>query len=277
MKTIYLMIVIICFSNIYQVSAQNTYTFSQFTDETFDLLKQPTKWDGDDYLKIGIFSTLSVLMMTYADEPIHDLILDHDKYYNSAPMETGRYYGEVYVPVILFGGFEIYSLITKDKTAKKIAFEIAQAAIYNGVINYFLKVTIGRARPYLNLGPGTFQPFNSLVDQDFHSFPGGHASSAFTLSTVIARNVKPVWLKALIYVPAILTLSSRIYQNMHWTSDCLIGAAFGYSMGTWVVDQHDKKAKIGSEETSQSLIDRINFRPVIIEDSYGVNISISLY
>jgi len=108
-----------------------------------------------------------------------------------------------------------------------------------GVINYVLKLAIGRARPYLNEGPTEFHPFSSLFSEDYHSNPSGHSTVAFVISTILSRNAKPVWLKVLAYLPAVLTLVSRVYQDQHWTSDDLLGAAFGYVIATWVVNQHE--------------------------------------
>lgn len=226
------------------------YDFSQFGHETMDFLKLPGKWDGGDWLKIGLISAGTVLIMETADKPIRNFVLDHQQYSKSAPIEFGRMWGEIYSPVVFFGGYAIYSLIAEDIGTRKIAYEIGQASIYAGVINYVLKLAIGRARPYLNEGPNTFHPFSSLFNQDYHSNPSGHSTVAFVISTVLSRNAKPVWLKVLAYLPAALTLVSRVYQDQHWTSDDLLGAAFGYFIATWVVDRHENnQTTIGMSPT----------------------------
>jgi membrane-associated phospholipid phosphatase len=215
------------------------YTFTQFGRESMDFIKLPGKWNGNDWLKIGLISAGTVLLMETADKPIRNFVLDHQKYSKSAPIEFGRIWGEIYSPFVFFGGYAAYSLITNDIGTKKIAYEIGQASIYAGVINYILKLAVGRARPYLNEGPTTFHPFSSILNQDYHSNPSGHSTVAFVISTVLSMNAKPVWLKVLAYVPAALTLVSRVYQDQHWSSDDLLGAAFGYFIATWVVDHHE--------------------------------------
>jgi membrane-associated phospholipid phosphatase len=202
-------------------------------------MKLPGRWNGSDWLKIGLIGGGTVLIMETADKPIRNFALDHQGYSKSAPIEFGRMWGEIYSPVVFFGGYAIYSLIADDIGTRKIAYEIGQASIYAGVINYVLKLAIGRARPYLNEGPTTFHPFSSILNQDYHSNPSGHSTVAFVISTVLSRNAKPVWLKVLAYLPAALTLVSRVYQDQHWTSDDLLGAAFGYYIATWVVDKHE--------------------------------------
>ncbi len=238
----YKILILILFITLFESSvfAQNKYTFSQFANETVDFIKQPLKWEGNDYLKFGVIAVGGGLSI-FADQPIRDAVLRNQKYTKSAPVEFGRMYGELYSPVAFFMGFGLYSVIAKDITARKIAYEIGQASIYAGVINYILKLAIGRARPYMDEGPTTFHPFSSLFSEEYHSNPSGHSTVALVISTVLSRNAKPVWLKVLAYLPAALTLISRVYQDQHWASDDFLGAAFGYFIATWVVDQHEQE------------------------------------
>jgi membrane-associated phospholipid phosphatase len=239
MKKIYSLFFLIIISGS-TLFAQLKYTFPQFGNETVNFIKSPGKWDAGDWLKIGLIGGGTVLLLETADKPVRNAVLKDQRYYKSVPIEFGRVWGEIYSPVVFFGGYALYSLIADDIGTRKIAYEIGQASIYAGVINYILKVAIGRARPYLNDGPTTFRPFSSFFSADHQSNPSGHSTVAFVISTVLSRNAKPVWLKVLAYLPAALTLVSRVYQDQHWTSDDFLGAAFGYFIASWVVDQHEK-------------------------------------
>jgi membrane-associated phospholipid phosphatase len=231
-----LFLLISCESSLF---AQHPYNFSRFGNETWSFIKQPTKWDGSDWLKIGVVSAGTFLVLETADQPIRTAVLKDQRYYKSVPIEFGRMWGELYAPVVLFGGFALHSWLADDIGTRKIAYEIGQASLYAGVINYILKLAIGRARPYMEEGKTSFQPFSSLFNIDHQAFPSGHSTAAFVISTVLSRNAKPVWLKGLAYLPAALTFVSRVYQDQHWTSDAFLGAAFGYFIATWVVDQHE--------------------------------------
>jgi membrane-associated phospholipid phosphatase len=242
-----LLSVIICSWSLF---GQHKYTFSQFGRETLDFIKQPAKWEGSDWLKLGIISSGTFIIMGTADQPIRDAVLKDQIHSKSFPLEFGRMWGELYSPVLLFSGFAAYSFLTDDNGTRKIAYEIGQASIYAGVITYILKLAIGRARPYMNEGSNSFQPFSSLFIQDYHSLPGGHSVAAFALSTVLSRNAKPVWLKILAYIPAALTFISRVYQDKHWTSDDFLGAGLGYFIATWVVDQHENNKSILESSTA---------------------------
>ena len=221
---------------------QNKYDFPQFRNETVDFIKQPAHWDGSDWLKIGAMGAGTFLLLETTDQPVRDLVLQDRSYYKSAPIEFGRIWGELYTPVILFGGFAIHSLIRNDMKSRKIAYEVGQASLYAGGLTFLLKMAIGRSRPSLNEGPKTFHPFGVLFfKRDYQSLPGGHNAAAFVLSTVLSRNAKPVWLKGAAYLPAALTFVSRVYQDQHWTSDDFFGAALGYFVATWVVDHHEEE------------------------------------
>jgi membrane-associated phospholipid phosphatase len=219
---------------------RNKFDFNQFWNETGSFIKQPTTWGGSDWLKLGLTGAGTFLIMQ-ADQPIRDDVLKDQRYYKSVPIEFGRVWGELYAPVALFGGFAVHSMLTNDMGTRKIAYEIGQASLYAGGVNYVLKVAFGRARPYMEKGHTSYHPFSTLFNTDDQSFPGGHNTAAFAISTVLSRNAKPVWLKTVAYLPAVLTFVCRVYQDQHWTSDDFAGAACGYFIATWVVDLHEQE------------------------------------
>jgi hypothetical protein len=220
---------------------QNNYNLSQFGNETWNFIKQPAGWDGSDWLKVGLTGAGTFLILEEADQPIREAVLRDHRYELSVPIESGRVWGEVYTPAIIFSGFAIHSWVTGDIRTRKIAFEFAQALLYGGGLNLLIKTVVGRPRPYTNEGPRSFHPFGGFSFlQGNQSFPGGHCVCAFAMSTVLSRNVRPLWLKGLVYLPSALTFVARVYQDKHWTSDDFIGAAIGYFSATWVVDQHEQ-------------------------------------
>ncbi len=215
------------------------YSIPQFVHETSLFIKQPTKWTGGDWLKVGIASIATLAVMPF-DERITNSTQGEQRYYHSVPIEAGRIYGEWYSIGGVAGAFGIFGLIARDTAAKKIAIELLQAGLYSELVTLTLKIAIGRERPVSTENAFNYHPF-TFMDYDFHSMPSGHTTSAFALSTVMSRHANSTALKLLAYVPAGFTMFSRIYQHQHWLSDEILAAAIGYFAGVWVVDLHEGK------------------------------------
>lgn len=224
-----------------KIIAQNKFDLIQFKEESIKFIKQPTNWEKNDILKLGII-TASTLLVMQADQSIRDEYLKDRKYVKSFPIEFGRQWGEIYTTVILGGLFGLHGLAKDDKSTRRIGFEIFQTAFYSGIITQFFKISIGRARPFTNNGSNFYKPF-TLFNDDYHSLPSGHTTLAFALSTVLSKNSDSDFLKIIAYMPAILTAVSRVYQDNHWTSDILLGAAIGYFVGDWVHSIHNSETK----------------------------------
>lgn len=247
------------------------YSISQFGRETWLFVKQPLRWKGSDWLKVGVIVGGTVLL-TLADQPARDAATQgHQNYYKSVPVEGGRIYGEWYTLAGLVGGFGLYGIIAHDTTVKKIAIELFQAGVYSEALTELLKIIIGRARPYEEVGSGTFHPF-TLIDVGFNSFPSGHATGAMALSTVLSRHARTLVFKIAAYVPAAFTLFSRVYQDKHWVSDELVGAAIGFFVGNWVVDLHEaKRHRINVSITSISPLGISIAFDDLFQKRYGVS------
>ena len=280
-----ILLIILCGSSVFaqnpvlQDSMQrNKYNFTQFAQETWGFIKQPVKWDGGDWLRLGLLGAGTFLVMQ-TDNPIRNFV-NNDKRYGldkrfakSYPIEFGNMWGELYFTELMFGGFSLYALYADDKTSHKIAFEIAQASFYTFLVNGTLKYVIGRARPYLEQGNQVYSPFSRYDNPDHQSLPGGHTGITMALTTVLSRNAKPLWLKIIAYVPAALSVISRVYLDRHWASDVFLGGAIGYFAATWVVDQHEKPIENDSNK-SQLGIRGINIQPFVFGDSYGLGITL---
>jgi membrane-associated phospholipid phosphatase len=248
-------LVLICESSLL---AQNRYNISQFTHETLDFVKQPGRWHGNDWLRLGVITAGSVLIMQ-VDQPVRDAVLrDNGRYYHSFPIEAGRIWGEWYTSPIVVGTFGLYGWLADNASSKKIAFEMVQAVVYSDAFTEALKIAFGRARPYENKGAFSFHPF-TLSGVGFQSLPGGHNTAGWAISTVLSRNTHSTALKILAYTPAALTFVSRVYQDQHWTSDDFSGAAIGFLVGSWVVNLHEKKESAVSVSAVFPLTVRINF------------------
>jgi membrane-associated phospholipid phosphatase len=105
-----------------------------------------------------------------------------------------------------------------------------------------MKVFFGRARPFVDVSNNyDFQLFRGFSDDKYRAFPSGHATNAFAFASTVSRETEMWWPKSRWYVGSVmyggaaLVGLSRMYNNQHWASDVIGGAAVGTIVGLKVV------------------------------------------
>lgn len=232
----FLFICIFYFSFFSFISAQNKYDIKQFWNESGKIATQPLKWQTNDWLTLAGLAGLTYGTM-FIDKQIKFDLQKNQDYVKSAPVMFGKYWGEPLITLAFGGGFYGYGLLADNTSLKKIGYEIGQSTFWSGVITQIFKYGFGRERPRHSDDPFSFHPF-SFRNDDFLALNSGHTALAFSLSTVLAANTKNTYLKILAFTPAFLTAFSRVYQEQHWTSDVLLGAVVGYTVGRLVTNLH---------------------------------------
>ena len=91
------------------------------------------------------------------------------------------------------------------------------------VVNYAIKVVIGRERPLIEDHPPLARAPSKL------SFPSAHSTSSFAAATALGR-VEPRT-RVPLYALAAAICVSRPYLGMHYPSDVLAGVALGTLVG----------------------------------------------
>jgi len=91
-----------------------------------------------------------------------------------------------------------------------------------------------RPRPFVNNPVNLLIPYN----QSEASFPSGHASFYFTLSTIIYSYNRKIGI--LFYIASFLIILSRVFVGIHWPSDILAGAILGIGIG-WLLTKFFRK------------------------------------
>jgi membrane-associated phospholipid phosphatase len=132
--------------------------------------------------------------------------------------------------------------VRHDHSMADVGLHSMEAILVTNVITTTTKMVAGRARPYLDpTRPHDFQLFRGLRGNDYQSFPSGHTSTAFAVASALTAEAGQ-WrpgsryiVGGVTYTLATMTGASRIYNERHWASDVVAGAAIGTLTGLAVV------------------------------------------
>ncbi len=205
----------------------------QFGRDAFSVVRSPAHWKGKDFFTLAVVAGTGALFFAF-DQQLKEWIdlnntgLFDDLWNSVTNIGNGVFIGG------LLASYYIVGDIFKLDNMRKIALLGVESFIISGALVGILKYSIGRARPYSGESKESFHPFSSTSRH--YSFPSGHASSAFSVATVIAEHSKEFLVDVLAYGMASLVAMSRIHKNKHWVSDVFIGSAIGFFVGKKISD-----------------------------------------
>ena len=106
------------------------------------------------------------------------------------------------------------------------------------------KFAFGRARPYVAHDPTSWRFMRGLEGSEYRSFPSGHSASAFAAASALTAELTAArpslrWTAGVpLYLGAATAAWSRMYDDRHWATDVLTGAAVGTVSGLAVTRWH---------------------------------------
>lgn len=117
-----------------------------------------------------------------------------------------------------------------------------------GIVSYILKhwIYYEVTRPHFVFQYYVREELNLVDGVDVmakHSFPSGHALSAFALFFCLLFVSRSHFLKILFFVLAVLAAYSRVYLSQHWLIDIYVGSFIGvcFSLLFYIVFYHTQK------------------------------------
>jgi membrane-associated phospholipid phosphatase len=144
--------------------------------------------------------------------------------------------------VITGAGLYLVGRADGQRRVEALGLHSVESILLSGAIGTGLKLAAGRQRPYADTAnPYNFQLWRGLAGDRYRSFPSGHTTAAFAFASTLTRESQFWWPHATWYVGTVfyggatLIGLSRIYNNMHWASDVMAGAAIGTIVGLKVV------------------------------------------
>jgi membrane-associated phospholipid phosphatase len=205
--------------------------------------KKSTLFLGKDALLLGAFA-LGTAAVAPIDMRIAARLQDSATQENRFLSKTATGFRILGNPGSFFTGAGLYLIgrVDGNRRVQSLGLHSVESIMVANVVGVSIKLLAGRQRPYVDTKvPDSFQLFRGFAGDQFRSFPSGHTITAFAFASTVTRESQFWWPHATWYVGtafyggATLVGLSRIYNNQHWASDVMAGAAIGTLVGLKVV------------------------------------------
>jgi membrane-associated phospholipid phosphatase len=150
-------------------------------------------------------------------------------------------------------GVSMYTIgrLSKEKRLADLGLHGTEALAVGALTADGLKIVFGRARPYVKSTDSTSNPDDwqfgrGLKGNDYSSFPSGHTTAGFAAAAAVTNEMsrwRPSsqwYIGPLMFGGATMIGLSRMYNNRHWATDVMMGAAIGTFAGNKVVRYHHR-------------------------------------
>ena len=211
-----------------------------------DLLAAPAHWDTEQWLAAAAVGAATGALVAWGDEGIRRAATEDANGFPYAVAHKvailGRWYGKNDInPVITMGvvagGLWIAGESRDDPALVRTAAIAVESWAFTGILTGLIKFIAGRSRPHTGDGPHRWS-FARLHPRARRSFPSGHAASAFSLATTVAKRHDDWWVQVPVYTLATGAALERVDSDVHWASDVLFGAVLGAAVSAFLAERH---------------------------------------
>jgi len=246
------------------INAQSWAQLNSVADSTSNINVDSAKKKSHILLKsaIGIgYVSATLLCYRYLDAPIQDESQEGKSSFKTEMATSIERLGLGKYNTIGLVSTTLFAYLTKNKKLQETSWLWCGSLIVNSIVTDGLKKTFQRHRP------NTGDPYNTFDwaggPKVHESLPSANTSNAFTTATVFATMYKDKkWVPPLAYGLATLVGISRIYNNVHWASDVMVGASVGFASAKGVIGLYKFTSKkhllvvpqIGQKFSSVNLI-----------------------
>jgi membrane-associated phospholipid phosphatase len=198
---------------------------------------------NDAYL-LGAFVAGTVAMFSL-DRQVITAVRDSARLHSPALERNARVFGFLGSPgtFISAGALYLAGRAFDERGLERAAVRGGEGMLAGLVVAGALKGVLGRSRPFVtaDTNPRDFALLRGFRGERFQAFPSGHTTTAFAFAAAITADLHghdrdAAWIAGpLLYGGAALTALSRMYEDKHWASDVVMGAAIGTFAGMKVV------------------------------------------
>lgn len=209
----------------------NKAYFKKYWTDSKAIVTSPVRWQQNDWITFGVLVSGTGGLM-FADQSVANFAQEQRSEKLDQFSANFLEPFDLEYSMILMGGIFAHGIIAKNEKSVSTALLAFESYVLAGLITRIPKNLLGRERPDNWRGDGPF-----VFNGPFHgnSFPSGHATASFAIASVIANQYRDhKWVPVVAYSVASLTAISRVYDNKHWLSDVVAGAAIGTLVGNLV-------------------------------------------
>lgn len=207
----------------------------RLANESVDMVSTPFQVEnGNILMTLGVIGATS---LTYAfDRDIQQKLQSNKRHGMTKATDVGNLAGNPFIHLGIATFVYGVAIAADSPKWKETGEMIGEALILADASTFVIKEAIGRGRPNITSSKADFNPFG--FKNDYDSFPSMHTSSSFALASVLAATSETFAMKTAYYSAATFVAFSRLYQNKHWASDVVLGAALGELCGQVVTSYH---------------------------------------
>lgn len=236
-----------------------------FFDDGLSIVKAPFSFSSTEIYITGAVAALSGIAFL-SDSKIQSTVLKNQNKVMDNATWVGEKYGRSLIGGLLGSGLYLTGALLDNNDISSSGRMVVESVIYSGLTVGILKYAFSRGRPYENEGNSDYFDF-TFKEADV-SLPSGHTATAFAVSTVLSRQIDNVYATIGLYSLAGLTAYQRMYDNKHWFSDVVVGAALGYFIGNTIANSEKGR------ENDESFLSKVNLMPSV--NSKGIGLSLNM-
>jgi len=226
-------------------------------------LVTPSNYNKSVLLQMGQTAGLTMLIFA-VDARMQEFVHSNSNRTNDRIFNFDEYHGSVYTQFFALGLYGA-GAASQNSKLQRLGLKAIEATVYSSFITAGLKALFGRLRPFKTTDPFEFKPLS--MKSSYTALPSGHTTSAFAVSTIMAKSVDNIWWDCAWYGAAVGVAASRIYHDRHWASDTFLGAVIGYQVAKMI---HNSDS--GSNLRSNTLN---NYKFNIFRTKTGIGYSLS--
>lgn len=202
-------------------TAQDSAATAQDSSRTDSIPRRP---HAIQWWEVGAVAAGGLLIIAVVDAPVQEWTADpnHASTTGDDISNVAAYFGQAEVVVPVTGGLILVGLIAKKPGVLHAGYRVGASVLVASVVTQVFKYSLGRVRPYDTSDQWDFEPFSGA-----NSMWSGHTATAFAFATALSQEIHRTWATVGLYTLATGTAWSRVYDNEHWVSDVVIGAAAG--------------------------------------------------